>query len=423
MTARLRCVTITWPNKARSTESHTNLAVSPYYYVVEGEVPVALDRRSPSAPFHLARPADNIRAMHTQTIVVASTLAVTVSLPVRAQDLTPEALDSAYVAGEYRVFTGSGAPASLDAVVAEMGRHDVVFIGETHDDPTAHMLEAELLERAYAAYGAPKANAGTPRPLALSLEFFQRDVQPILDEYLAGLITEDSFLRDSRPWPRYETDYRPLVEFAKANALPVIAANAPRRYTTRVTMHGRESLDDLSPEARATLAPLPYGQPSEEYRNQWIRVIMEVMEQEGMKCGLPIPEPAEGEAPAHAPAPVGSHDTMGNQLHAQVLWDATMAHSIASHLEQQPDALVLHLVGGFHVARGTGTPEHLHAYQPGTSHMIVMLRPVEDVDVFEPAPASQWGDFVIQTEEAQTLEAIECREYLAKLNSSAPHRK
>jgi uncharacterized iron-regulated protein len=358
-----------------------------------------------------------MRAMDKKTILLAQLLVLLTAVSARAQDSAPGLPDSAYVPGESRVFTGAGEPATLDDVVAAMGRHQVVFVGESHDDPTGHMLEAELLERAYQAYGAPGANEGSPRPVALSLEFFQRDVQPILDEYLQDLITEGAFLADSRPWPRYATDYRPLVEFAKENGLPVIAANAPRRYVSRVTSHGRESLNDLSPEALASLAPLPYGQPSAEYRDQWIQVISEVMAEEGMKCGLPIPEPEEGEEAVQARAPVGSHGAMGNQLHSQALWDATMAYSIADYLMRRQDALVLHMVGGFHVARGTGTPEHLAAYRPGTPYIIVMLRPVEAVEVFESAPDGEWGDFVIQTDESRTLEQIECREYLAELEA------
>ncbi|MDH3290876.1 MAG: ChaN family lipoprotein [Gemmatimonadota bacterium] len=341
------------------------------------------------------------------TIVAALPLVLTLAPPLSAQDAAQAVQDTAYVAGEYRVFTGAGEPASIDDIVAEMGRHQVVFVGEAHDDPTGHMLEATLLQRAYETYAAP-------RPVVLSLEFFQRDVQPILDEYLADLISEKSFRGDSRPWPRYETDYRPLIEFAKENGIPVIAANAPRRYTTRVTLHGRESLSDLSPDAWQSLPPLPYGQPSPEYRSQWMQTIMEVMEEEGMKCGLPIPKPTEGEEAVEAPAPVGSHNAMGNQLHSQVLWDASMGYWISESLAARPDALVLHMVGGFHVARGTGTPEHLEAYRPGTSRMIVMLRPVENVEAFEPAPEGQWGDFVIQTDESRTLEALECRAYLAE---------
>ncbi len=342
------------------------------------------------------------------------------ALPVSAQEPAPAASDTAYKPGAYRIFTGAGQPATMDDIVRAMGANQVVYVGETHDDPTGHMLELELLKRAAEAYGGATeasgedAGAGTAagqpkadgsRPLALSLEFFERDVQLPLDEYLAGLISESSFLAAARPWDRYRTDYRPLVEYAKEHGLPVIAANAPRRYVTMVARHGRESLDQLSPQALSYLPPLPYGKASKAYRDQWIATILAVMEQEGMKCGVPV---------AHAAAPPGSHAQMGNQLDSQVLWDATMANSIYRYLSAHADALVLHMVGGFHVERNTGIPEQLRADMPGVRSMIVSLRPAGDVDTFEPAPSGEWGDFVIQTDSTRTLESIECRQFRAE---------
>ena len=194
-----------------------------------------------------------------------------------------------------------------------------------------------------------------------------------------------------------------------------ILADFPGAKIVCVTRDGRESLEALSPEALASLAPLPYGQPSDAYRSPWIQIITEVMQEEGMKCGIPVEELSEesGEE-VKARAPAGSHGNMGNQLHSQVLWDATMAYWMSEYLAEQPDALVLHMVGGFHVERGTGTPEHLEAYRPGTRRMIVVLQPVADVETFEPAPDGEWGDFVIQTDESRTLEEIECRAFLAE---------
>ena len=64
--------------------------------------------------------------------------------------------------GKNVVFTGAGEPATLDDIVTAMGPNTVVFVGETHDDPTQHMLEAELWKRAYEAYGDP-ATAGAER--------------------------------------------------------------------------------------------------------------------------------------------------------------------------------------------------------------------------------------------------------------------
>lgn len=339
----------------------------------------------------------------------ALVLALPACGPAVARQPHPQGLDTAYTAGDYRVYTGAGAAASLDDVVAAMAGNDVVFIGETHDDPTGHMLEMRLLEAAWQAY-ADAAAPDTSRTLALSLEFFERDVQLVLDEYLAGLITESAFRNASRPWPRYGTDYRPLVDFAKEHGLDVIAANAPRRYVNLVTRRGRDALDELSPRALAYLPPLPYGQPSRAYRDQWIQVIAEVMAQEGTKCGVAV-------ADSQAVAPMGTHANMGNQLQGQALWDASMAWWIAQYLDSHPGALVLHMVGGFHVARGTGIPEHLAAYRPETRAMIVMLRPVADIDTFQPAPEGAWGDFVIQTDGSRTLESIECRAFRAEHGS------
>ena len=82
---------------------------------------------------------------------------------------------------------------------------DAVFFGETHDNETTHRLQRELLE----LFCARAAG------VAIGLEMFERDVQEGLDDYLSGAIDEATFLEDARPWPNYERDYRPLIEFAR----------------------------------------------------------------------------------------------------------------------------------------------------------------------------------------------------------------
>ena len=134
----------------------------------------------------------------------------------------------------FRVFTGEGEPASLDDVVQAMAGVDAVLVGEIHTDPVGHWVEAELLRRALKLVMAGE-ESGALRPLALSLEMFERDVQAIVDEYLQDLITESQFKASARPWEYYDEDYRALVEMAKEKGVPVIAANAPRRYVNRVS--------------------------------------------------------------------------------------------------------------------------------------------------------------------------------------------
>ena len=176
--------------------------------------------------------------------------------------------------GEYRVYTGSGELVTLDSIVAAMADEDVVFIGESHNDLTGHLIEVELLTRAFTAYSRAYTDEDESRDVTLSLEMFERDVQYVLDEYLQDLITEDQFRKSSRPWTEYETDYRPLIEFAKQEGLGVIAANAPRRYANMVTRRGRDALLELSSHALATLPPLPYGIPSTAYEEQWRQAML-----------------------------------------------------------------------------------------------------------------------------------------------------
>ncbi len=302
----------------------------------------------------------------------------------------------------HHIYTGQGEPAMLSDITDAMSNADVVFIGEVHNDPTAHTLQRDLLTDAHRQYGHTDSTAG--RPVALSLEMLERDVQPVLDEYLAGLITEEHFRASSRPWSNYAAAYRPLVEYAKANHLSVLAANAPRRYVNRVSRLGVASLDGLPATARQWLPPLPPPPPSNAYRAKWNALMRSAMSQPGVDTtqsphGTPPDSSSHGtDAVAH-----GAHHgaMMQNVLRAQALWDATMAYTIAQHLMDTPGALVVHVTGGFHVSEGTGTPEQLIHYRPSARPLIVSIRPVDDVTAFDPNEHTELGDFVILTDAAR----------------------
>jgi uncharacterized iron-regulated protein len=279
-------------------------------------------------------------------------------------------------AGSPRIYDAQGRPATLEQVLDAAVASEVVFVGEIHNDAGAHQLELRLLQETFARL-MPKTNAGvSERRLVLSLEMFERDVQSVLDEYLAGLIQERQFLAASRPWNNYQTDYRPLIEFAHAHELPVMAANAPERYVNRVGRLGRESLKALSPGALAWLAPLPYGVASPAYAAKFNEVMA-------------------------AGGPGGAHSNPF-LLDAQTLRDATMAHAIAEQLKREKRALVLHVNGNFHSEGRLGTPEQLRALRPQTRMLVLSIVPAP---VNASPDAKQFiglGDFVFVTEAAAT---------------------
>lgn len=276
---------------------------------------------------------------------------------------------------DYVVYDGDGTPSSLDAVVAAALLDEVLLVGEEHDDMVGHRIEAVLLESLAAALSIPQGG----RDLVLSLEMFERDVQYIVDEYLADLISEEHFLRSSRPWDDYDLRYRPLVEAAKERGIPVVAANAPRRYVSRVTSHGPGSLAELPAEARRHLPPLPYPGPSERYREQWNAVM------ENALAGY------EGGADGR------DYSVNPNAIHSQALWDASMGHAVTEALVRHLGGFVVHFAGSFHVEKGTGILERIADYRPGTRVTTVVMTKVDDVGAWSGDDHGPLADFVILT--------------------------
>jgi uncharacterized iron-regulated protein len=264
----------------------------------------------------------------------------------------------------YRVFDGQGNPTNLEKILESVGQNDVIFLGEQHDDATAHALQLQIFKAIVEKYGKQ-------RKVALGLEMFERDVQIVIDEYLNNLISEAHFLRSSRPWDNYKQDYRPLVELAKSEKLPVIAANAPRRYINMVSRNGRDSLNALSSEAKKWLPPLPYNQASETYANKF----------KALMGGSP--ESSLG---------------LNKILDSQTLWDATMSYSVAEFLKENKNPLVVHLNGSFHTENRLGTAEHLLKFRPKTKFIVVTMRYEEDFTNFNKTKHANLGDFVILTD-------------------------
>lgn len=267
-------------------------------------------------------------------------------------------------ASKFRVYDSQGAAASVADIIKALDKADVIFLGENHDDSVAHSLQLEIFRQAIDSYSAK-------RPVTLSLEMFESDVQIVLNEYLNGQISEAHFLLSSRPWGNYKTDYRPLVELAKEKKLNVIAANAPRRYVNMVSRLGRESLNGLSPEGKRWLAPLPFPEPSEAYEKKF-----------------------KGLMGASGEARMG----LDNILASQSLWDATMAYFVAETLKKNKNALVIHLNGSFHTENRLGTVEQLLKYRPKTSAIVVTMRYEENFTTFDPAKHRDLGDFVVLTD-------------------------
>jgi uncharacterized iron-regulated protein len=293
--------------------------------------------------------------------------AIVLAVPVIAADISEK---------NYRVYRPDGSAATIDEITTASRAAAVTFLGEQHDDPVAHYLEAEILKRAYDA------------DLALSLEMFETDVQYVLDEYLNGLITEDHLISSARAWRNYKSDYKPMIEFARERKMSVIAANAPRRYVNRVSRLGMAALFDLPESARRFLPPLPYAKASEAYTERFRRVMEEArkqQEEQRKKEGKMEPPPQPQQNPERG-------------LQAQSLWDASMAYSIASFLQRNPSKRVMHVNGSFHSAEHQGILEHLERYRSATKAIVVHMMTDKGFPAFDADKMAKLGDFIVLTD-------------------------
>lgn len=235
--------------------------------------------------------------------------------------------------------------AEQTAVLEALRAADAIYLGEQHDRAADQAAQLAIVQTLHAAQ--PK--------LAIALEMFQHPFQPALDRYLAGEIDEAELLEQSEyeqrwgfPW---ET-YAPLLRFAKAHQLPVLALNAPSEVTRQVSRQGLASLDAA---ARAQIPPLDELDLSNDRYRRLLR------------------EALEGHA-AH-----GSLD-LDNFFAAQIVWDETMAANIAAFHRANPDYQIVVVTGRGHVIYGYGIPDRVaRRLGPDFVQRIVLLNPPPDL--------------------------------------------
>ena len=229
----------------------------------------------------------------------------------------------------YRLFTATGQPADYDQMLAELAQADVVLFGEQHNDALAHWLELQVAK--------DLLKLKKPGQLVLGMEMFERDVQPLVAAYATGELADTAFERQARPWPNYATDYRPLLQFARENHLPVIGTNAPRPFAKVVAQRSLTALDKIPAADRALLAPLP------------LKVDYELPGYKNMAAMF------GGSGSAHGGG-------AQNIIQAQALKDATMAHFIQVSLA--PGQTLLHFNGSYHSDHHDGIVAWLRQYAP-----------------------------------------------------------
>ena len=214
---------------------------------------------------------------------------------------------------------------SHEDILATLTEADVIYLGETHTDEADHIAQLEII--------TAMNEAGD---IAIGLEMFQRPFQSVLDRYIAGEITEAELIEQSEYETRWGFDwelYAPIMRYAQSNQIPLIALNTPREITRKVAREGLASLagDDLT-----YIPPIEEIDTSDE---DYQAMVAQVFSHHG----------------GHG----NSGPNFDNFFAAQVLWDETMAESVADFVTASPDTQVIVLAGEGHVVYGYGIPNRV----------------------------------------------------------------
>lgn len=218
---------------------------------------------------------------------------------------------------------------------------DALLLGEVHTSRDDHRWQLDTLR---------SLQPRRPR-LALGLEMVPAARQAALDRFGAGRTDDTAFLQEvgwAEVWGHDPDLYLPLLLWARANRVPLLALNAEPEVVRRVRRLG---LAAVPPAQREGIGrPAPVGPL---YRQQLSAA---------WQAHRPIPSPSPGPAAGRGAAAQEDRAAAEDRerfIDSQRLRDRAMAERIvAAHL-RDPDRLVVVLVGRGHLVASDGLPAQL----------------------------------------------------------------
>ena len=229
--------------------------------------------------------------------------------PDTALDARTTVLDSASLTG-------------MDGLIGRLADKRVVFVGESHDQYEDHLVQLAIIRGLHARGKA----------VAIGMEFFQQPFQSDVDAYVSGRIEEPEFLKRTQYFDRWRFDYRlyrPLLRFARAQGIPVIALNLDAELTGKVGAVGLSGL--TGPERDRIPKEIDRGDPAYRARLE----------------------------SAFKQHPAEQRRDFERFMDVQLLWDEGMAERAARYLAENPDRTLIVLAGEGHLEYGQGIPKRL----------------------------------------------------------------
>ncbi|MDP2866602.1 MAG: ChaN family lipoprotein [Elusimicrobiota bacterium] len=212
-------------------------------------------------------------------------------------------------------------------------KSDVVYVGETHDEPLDHMAQLEALKAMRIARGSK---------IAVGFEMVVSTLQPVLDDYAAGKITEDEF-REKANWKTGKgfdfSLYKPLFDFIIQHKLRALALNVPRAVVKKIARTGLES---LTPEEKQHLPP-DFTVTKHKKYNDYLKESFS----------------------SHGSTSTVNTFAFDNYLASMAAWNEGMGSRIVSFLNENPGYSFLVIAGNGHIIYNAAIPASVKARLKG----------------------------------------------------------
>ena len=215
--------------------------------------------------------------------------------------------------------------AQVDAVNEMLGEIDppaVVYVGEQHDQFSYHLNQLAVI--------AALKKRGLD--VAVGLEMIQAPFQHTLDQYVAGDIDFEAMLMGTEFFNRWRIDprhYREIFDYARENRMSLIALNAPKELTDRVSEVGIGGLNNTERQQ----LPDELLEPAPDYRTVLERVFAEHQ--------------------------YDSSRDVERFIEVQRTWDEVMGKRSVEFLTAHPNHVLVVLAGLQHVVYGHGIPSRV----------------------------------------------------------------
>ena len=246
--------------------------------------------------------------------------------------LTPSPFKSPYMQIETMepgtiLHVPTGTTLNPEELFSYIAGSNIIYVGESHRSINHHRVQLAAIKALDYEF---------PGTISVGMEMFKTSSQGELNRWLADDLSDKEFYKLwMNNWGVDYEFYREILEYIKKNDIPLIALNAPQESVKALAHRNSGAKEEPDEYEEDTAINLPEIDTTDPYHRAITQAVFS--------------------DPNHASA---SFDSFYN---IQLLWEETMAQSIADYLtsEEGFDKRMIVLAGGGHINYGFGIPKRL----------------------------------------------------------------